>query len=376
MNISKSRNYFPYLNTGMIYMNHAAISPLSFPVVQEINKYVHLRSETEIENFQEFLNLVSETKYLVGELINCPSDRIAFVDNTSNGLNILAQGLDWKPGDRIILNDIEFPSNIYPFLNLKSYGVEIDFVKSKNGKVLFEDIEALITPQTKLLSISQVQFLTGYQADIESIGELCRKHGIIFCVDSIQALGAITLDVKKCKVDFLSNGTQKWLMALEGLGFIYLTEQLQEKIKQKYAGWTSVADAWKLLDYKLVFKNSADRFQNGTLSSVGIVALNASLKFLKSFGYKEIEIKIINNSEYFLKALLEIGLEPILKNTERKNLSGIISFKSEKAQEIFQMLLNRNITAAVREGIIRFSPHFYNSKEEIDKVIECLKEII
>ena len=354
-------------------MNHAAISPLPLPVVEQINKYIHIRSEMEIENFQEFLKLVSDTKYSIGELINSTPDRIAFVDNTSNGLNILAQGLDWKPGDRIILNDIEFPSNIYPFLNVKSYGVEIDIVKSENGKVLVKDIEASITPRTKLLSISQVQFLSGYQADLERIGELCKQRGIIFCVDSIQSLGAINLDVKKCNVDFLSNGSQKWLMALEGLGFIYLTEKLQKRINPKYVGWTSVTEAWKLLDYKLEFKNNADRYQNGTMSSIGIVALNASLKFLKSFGYLEIENTIIDNSEYFLNSLQEIGIEPILKNVGRSNLSGIISFKSAKAQEIFELLLKENVTAAVREGIIRFSPHFYNTKEEIDKVISCLK---
>jgi cysteine desulfurase / selenocysteine lyase len=376
MNISESGKYFPYLKSGMIYMNHAAISPLSLPVVEQINKYIYVRSETEIENFQEFLNLVSETKFLISELINCTPGRIAFVDNTSNGLNILAQGLDWKESDRIILNDIEFPSNIYPFLNLKSYGVEIDFIKSKNGKILYEDIEASITSRTKLLSISQVQFLTGYRSDLERIGELCKKHGIIFCVDSIQGLGAINLDVEKCKIDFLSNGSQKWLMALEGLGFIYLSEQIQKRITQKYVGWTSVGEAWKLLDYKLEFKNNADRFQNGTMSSIGIVALYASLKFLQSFGFSEIENTILNNSEYFINKLQGIGIEPILKNTGRQNLSGIVSFKSEKAQEIFELLLKENITAAVREGIIRFSPHFYNTKEEIDKVISCLKEII
>lgn len=375
MLISESRKYFPYLKSGRIYMNHAAISPLSSPVVEQINKYLHVRSETDVENFQDYLGLVTETKNRISELINSSSDRIAFVDNTSNGLNILAQGLDWNPGDRILLNDVEFPSNIYPFLNLKQQGVEIDFVKSRDGCVTYEDIESAVTAKTKLISISYVQFLSGYRADLEKIGELCSNKGIIFCVDSIQALGAITLDVKKYKIDFLANGTQKWLMALEGLGFIFITEELQEKITPKYVGWTSVADAWNLLDYKLVLKRNADRFQNGTLSVVGINALNASLKFLQSFGYKNIEETILNNTDYFLSSLLEIGITPLLKNAGRNNLSAIVSFKSVKAKDIFDKLLAQNITAAVREGIVRFSPHFYNSKEEIDKVIVCLRKI-
>jgi cysteine desulfurase/selenocysteine lyase len=209
MLIAESRKYFPYLNSGMIYMNHAAVSPLATPVVEAIDKFLYLKSYTEIENYKDYLKLIAETKYDIGELINCKPDRIAFVDNTSNGLNILAQGLDWKYADRIILNDLEFPSNVYPFLNLKTYGIEIDFVKSKNGVVFYEDIEKAVTEKTRLLSISYVQFLTGYRADLERIGELCRRKGIIFCVDSIQGLGAVALDVQKCKIDFVANGCQK-----------------------------------------------------------------------------------------------------------------------------------------------------------------------
>ncbi|RJP62443.1 MAG: aminotransferase class V-fold PLP-dependent enzyme [Ignavibacteriales bacterium] len=377
MNIKDSRKYFPFLNSGMIYMNHAAISPLPSPVVEAINNYIKIRSETEVENFPDFLKLAAETKILLSQMINSSSaDRIAFVENTSNGLNILTQGLTWKQDDRIILNDIEFPSNVYPFLNLKSYGVEIDFVKSKDGKVTVEDIEAAITPNTKLVSISFVQFLSGYRIDLERLGKLCKSKEIIFCVDSIQGLGALQLDVQKCKIDFLSNGGHKWLMGLEGLGFIYLTEELQEKINPKYVGWTSVADAWNLLDFNLTLRKSADCFQNGTLSSVGIAALNASQKFRSSLGYDKIEETILNNSEYFITSLGEIGFTPLLQNVKRENLSGIVSFKSKKANEIFNALQKENIIAAVREGVVRLSPHFYNTREEIDKVISVLTSII
>lgn len=356
-------------------MNHAAVSPIALPVVEAVNEFLFLRSQTEIENYKDYLKLISDMKTGIGELINCGPDRIAFNDNTSNGLNILAQGLSWKPGDRIILNDLEFPSNVYPFLNLKTYGVEIDFVQSKNGAVLFEDIEKALTPKTKLLSISYVQFLTGYRADLERIGELCRQKGIIFCVDSIQGLGAVTLDVQKCKIDFIANGCQKWLMSLEGLGFIYLSEELQERINQKYVGWTSVTSSWNLLDYKLNLKKNADRFQNGTMSAVGIISLNASLNFLRLFGYNEIENVILNNAEYFLNSLNEIGIAPILTNIDRQNLSGIVSFKSDNSQIIFESLLKENIVGAVRQGIVRFSPHFYNTIDEINKTIYCLKNI-
>jgi cysteine desulfurase / selenocysteine lyase len=375
MEIAEARNFYPYLNSGRIYMNHAAVSPLSTPVVEKLDDLIYERSTTLIEDFSAYLKLVSDTKSKIGELINADPDRIAFVENTSNGLNILAQGLDWKPGGRIILNDIEFPSNIYPFMNLKSYGVEIDFVKSDNGKVVFDDIEAAVTPDTMLISISSVQFLSGYRAALQRIGELCKSKNIIFCVDGIQSLGAIKMDVKKYNINFLSTGGQKWLMALQGLGFIFIDEELQERIKPKYVGWTSVANAWELLDYNLELRKTAERFQNGTVSALGIAALNASLSFFKNFGYDEIEKVILNNTIYFINSLNEIGVVPLLNGVDKDNLSGIVSFRSDKAQQIFSELEKENVVGAVREGIVRFSPHFYNNREEIDRVVNYLKNM-
>ncbi|HEX2962464.1 MAG TPA: aminotransferase class V-fold PLP-dependent enzyme [Ignavibacteriales bacterium] len=376
MQISEARKFYPYLNSGRIYMNHAAISPLSEPVVNELNDYIYVRSQTEIENFPEYQKMLVDTKTKLAEMINCDASRIAFMDNTSNSLNLLAQGLEWKTGDRIVLNDIEFPSNIYPFLNLKSQGVEMDIVKSHDGIVSLEDIEKAITEKTRLVSISHVQFLSGYRADIEKIGALCRSKGIIFSVDAIQSMGALRVDVKKMNIDFLASGTQKWMMALQGLSFAFVTEELQEKISPKYVGWTSVADAWNLLDYNLKLRTSAERFQNGTISAIGVVALHASIDFMRRFGHDKIEEAILGNTEYFMARLRDCGISPVLQNVERNNLSGIVSFSSPKAEKVFTELGKRDITAAVREGIVRFSPHFYNTREEIDRVVSNLKEIL
>lgn len=375
MDIKEARPLFPYLQSGSIYMNHAAISPLSIPVLDKINQYLSFRHSAVVEDFNDMLRTAADTKQKIGKMINCDPSRIAFVDNTSNGLNILAQGLTWKEGDRIILNDIEFPSNIYPFLNLKQYGVEVDIVKSKDGIITPEDIEKVITPDTRLISVSFVQFLSGYRIDLEKLGALCRRRGIIFCVDAIQGLGALRLDIDKCGIDFLAAGAQKWLMALEGLGFIYISKELQSKITQKYVGWTSVKGAWNLLEYKLNLRESADRFQNGTMSSVGIYALNASLSLMDSIGAEKIEETILDNTEYFLNELRKSGLDTILRISDRENLSGIVSYKPRDGQKVFEALKENKIQAALREGIIRFSPHFYNTKEEIDRVLGVLNSI-
>lgn len=376
MEISRSREFYPYLKTGKIYFNHAAISPLSTKVLEKINEYLIQRSETTIETYGVFMKTLAETKEKLASLINTESDRIAFVDNTSNGLNIVAQGIEWNSGDRIILNDIEFPSNIYPYLNLKKHGVEIDFVKSQNGKVTAEDVIKMIKPSTKLISISSVQFLSGYRCDLDLIGEVCKSKGIVFSVDAIQSLGATNLDIQKSKIDFLACGTQKWLMALMGLAFIYISEELQDKLSHRYAGWLSVEDPWNLLNYDLKFRKTAEAFQNGTISAIGVTALNASLDFFNEFGYDKIENTIIDNSKYLINKLSEIGIEPILKNLPDKNLSGIVSFNCKNPKEVMDILQKENVDCALREGIVRFSPHYYNSKEEIDKVVELIDKKI
>jgi cysteine desulfurase / selenocysteine lyase len=374
MEKSEVRSYFPYLKNGKIYMNHAAISPLSSLVVQRVNEFLLERSETNIENYLTVIDTTTKLKGKLGALLNTDPDRLAFVDNTSNGLNILAQGMNWKAGDRIILNDIEFPSNVYPFLNLKPLGVEIDFVKSKDGIVSAEDVIAMIKPSTRLISISQVQFLTGYKVDLEQIGQVCSEKGIVFSVDGIQGVGAVPIDVQKCKIDFLAGGTQKWLMSLMGLAYIYVSEELQEQISPKYVGWTSVEDTWNLLNYDLKLRKSADCFQNGTTSSIGVTAFNASLDLFYMYGFDNVEKDILDNSEYFIKQLDSIGLSPILLGVPREFLSGIVSFRCNNPKTFYETLNSNGVECALREGIVRLSPHYYNTIEEIDTVIDILKK--
>lgn len=376
MNVLNARDKFPYLKHGTIYFNHASMGPISTLVREKLNELLFEKSETEIDNYKKFLSTADETKSLLAKLINTSPDRIAFVDNTSNGVNILAQGIKWKRGDRILLNDLEFPANVYPFLNLISEGVEIDFVKSHDGIVSAEDIVESIKPATRLVSVSQVQFLTGYRIDLAAVGKVCREKGIIFSVDAIQGLGAVQLDVQKDCVDFISCGTQKWLLGLQGFAFIYLTEDLQNRIQQKYVGWTSVKQAWSLLDYNLQLKKSAESFQNGTINFLGVYALNTSLKFLNEFGFESIEKNVIENSLYLINEFEKIGITPYLKKCSKNNLAGIVSFKHKSSKNIFDLLSEKNIICSLREGMIRFSPHFYNVKEESDKIIEVLRNVL
>jgi len=371
--ITKARSYFPYLKKGIIYFNHASTGPLSTKVKEAIDRLLLDKNEGKIDDYNELVQKVNESKQLLAKMLNTTPSRIAFTENTSSGLSILAQGIKWNKGDGIILNDVEFPSNVYPFMNLQDKGVEIDFVKSENGVVTANDIINTIKPETKLISVSYVQFLSGYRIDLEKLGTVCREKEIILSVDAIQGLGAINIDIEKCKVNFISCGTQKWLLGMQGMGFIYISKELQDKIDASFVGWLSVENAWDLLDYNYKLKRTANRFQPGTLNTIGVYALNTSLKMFDEFGFENIERQILNNSKYFIDRLIDAEFNPVLKDYNKEKLSGIISLKRDNAGDIFNYLSKKDIICAVREGYLRFAPHFYNTEKEIDKVVVELK---
>ncbi len=373
MSIEEIRKLFPHLNNGIIYFNHASTGPVCIPVINKINQVLKERSESKPDEYSVFITVVHETMELLAGYMNTEKDRIAFTDNTTNGINILAQGLDWQKGDRIILNDIEFPANVYPYLNLKKKGVEVHFVKSEDGIVTAENIIDAADERTKLISVSYVQFLSGYKIDLEKLGSFCRSRNIILAVDAIQGLGAMHLDVTKCKIDFLSCGVQKWMLGLQGMAFIYLSKELQETMHPAYVGWLSVENAWDLLKFNMELKTSASAFQTGTINTLGVYALNTILKIFNEFGVNRIENLVIDNSLFLRNKLKEAGFRVYPQELEEKYFSGIVSFRHPDSEGLFNWLTERKILVSLREGFIRLSPHFYNTEEDLEKVIDAIR---
>jgi selenocysteine lyase/cysteine desulfurase len=374
--IDEIRSLYPFLKQGKIYFNHASIGPLSKLVVSNLNEYIYNRSLGSIKNFDTFISADQSGREKLGKLLNCEPNRVTWVDNVSNGMSMLANSVEWQKGDEIILNDMEFPANVYPFLNLQSKGVVVKIVKSKNGKVLFNDLREAITERTKLLSISYVQFFSGYRSDLVELGKLCKYNNIIFSVDVIQAAGAFKIDVKEMNIDFLCGGTQKWLMGLQGLSYMYVAEKLQKKMKQASVGWLSVKDAWNLLDYNLTLKDDAQSFFNGSVNLIGIVAADTNLGMFLDFGIDRIERHILDNTKYLHNGLKNLGIEPILYGEDEKHLSGIVTFDIDKAEEFKNIAEKNNIIFELRQGKIRLAPHFYNIKCEFDILLNLLEDFL
>jgi cysteine desulfurase/selenocysteine lyase len=368
--LERYRALFPHLQTNLRYFNHAAVSPFSTPVREAVQSYLQMKNVTNPEPFELLLKTMIETKEKLGRLVGTSKDRIALMDNTSNGLNIIATGIDWKAGDRIILPDIEFPANVYPFMNLKRHGVEIDFVLHRGGKILVEDIERLITPRTRLVSISHVQFLHGFRADLQAISALCHKNSILLSVDAIQSAGTTPIDVRAMGIDFLAAGGQKWLMGPEGIAFIYVSEECQNRLSLGSMGWMNNKDFFSdFFRYRIDLEDSARRFENGTPNAMGVFGLNASVGLLLEVGIEKIERQLVHLTQVIIDRVRKEGVE-LVSPEQPSERGGIVTFRPPNAQAMFQRLRKANVMVSIREECIRFSPHFYNTEAELSEALD------
>ena len=353
----------------MVYLNHAAVSPLSTRVLRAQINHLQDRSSGKIETYWDDVKQMEETKRCIQRMINAESiNRIAFAGNTSDALNVIASGLDWKPGDRILLNDLEFPSNVYPYYHLKSQGVEIDIIHCPDGKVTPEAVYEALRPRTRILAISAVQFLSGYRADLAVLGEVCRARGILLIVDGMQAIGGVTVDVQAMKIDGMAAGAAKWQMGPQGIGFLYLTEELQARIHQKYLGWLSVENSWDFFNFDQPLNPTANRYEGGTVNIPGMWGMHAALQTLLEVGPGAIESHVLALTGALLEEFRSIDGVTIYSpeaDNERSGIATIIPPPAVDPTAAFDELTRRRIFISLRGGKFRFSPHFYNTLDEI-----------
>lgn len=375
MTLDSIREHFPYLKSGRIYLNHAATSPWSSTMEQEVLRFIDLRARGDIEIYPETMHIITETRAWVAEMIGCDAGDLSFALNTSEGLNILAAGLDWKHGDHIVLVDQEFPANIYPFLNLRRHGVDVSIVAQRNGSVALEDIEAAMTARTRLVAVSWVQFLSGSVIDLAQLRALCERRGALLSVDAIQGIGAIRLDLRTTPVDFLSAGVQKWQMGPQGVGIVYTSARVRDMLQQAVVGWINVKNAWDFFDYTLDLLDDARRYESGTYNSIGITGYRGALRLFREVGHHRVEELVRANATHAWQRAREMGLG-LITPEEPSRRAGIVTFRLPDAGRIQQQLQQRGITVSARVGHLRVSPHFYNTTEEIDACFDAITALM
>lgn len=372
---NKIAENFPHQSGGHIYLNHAAISPLSKNVRQAIDRFLIDRHTGAIDLFEQWSELIEDTRLKVSRLIHAKSaDNITFLGNTSEAVSAITEGLTWEDGDEIILNTLEFPTNVQPFRILDKRGVKITFIEpDEDGIIQPADIEKAITSKTKMVSISAVQYLTGLKSNLEEIGEICENHDLLFLVDAIQGLGAVDIDVVKCKIDALASGSHKWLMAPMGIGFLYISEKMRQLLNPFKTGWLSVEVPWDMRNFEQDWAPISSHLEVGTYNMIGITGLHASLSTFEEIGYQKVYSLIKEHANYLYDNLSEINGIHLLTPPDPKFRSGIVTFKVDGMDDCDQFvsyLKGQKVTISSREGFIRISPHYYNKREELNIVLK------
>jgi cysteine desulfurase / selenocysteine lyase len=378
--LAGARELFPHLRSGRLYLNHAATSPLSTRVVDAMRTHLADRSEGALETYATDMPVIKSLRADVASMIHAEGpERVSFQLNTTEALNVVAAGLPWNPGDRIVVSNIEFPANVYPLLNLRQAGVEVDILPSGNGQITTGMIEDALGPRTRLVAVSAVQYLSGHRTDLLAMGELCRSRGVILLVDGIQAVGAMEIDVREMKIDALAAGAQKWQMSPQGTGFLYLTGELQSRIRQKHLGWLSVADPWQFTNYDQPLAASARRYEGGTLNIIGLVGMQAAIRTLLEVGIPAIERHLLSITGLLMDRLRGIRGLDLITPAGSRDRAGIVTAAVGSGidpQRTLVRLTERGVLIALREGCLRFSPHFYNTPDEMEKTATIVRECL
>ncbi len=363
------RHEFP-LTKNLVYLNHAAVAPLPRRGAEAMQRMAQDALDYGALHYPEWMEAVDGVKRAAARLLNADPGEIATVKNTSEGIATVALGLDWHPGDRIVAFQEEFPANYYIWKKLEQWkGVRVEWLSCMAP---LEEIDRAARG-ARLLAISFVQYLSGYRANLEALGEICARHGVFFFVDAIQGLGAFPLDVRKAKIHALAADGHKWLLGPEGCGILYVQREWQDAIEPVEFGWTNVA-AWQ--DYSsrdMTLRNDAGRYEPGTLNVVGCFGLRASLELLLEVGIENIAPHVQRLGDLIAAGAKEKGYEVMLERTP-ENGSGIVSIRKEglDARWLWTRLREAGVVAAPRQGWLRLSPHFYLSPDDVARAVELL----
>jgi selenocysteine lyase/cysteine desulfurase len=362
------------------FFNHAGVSPLPRVVTDALRTYAD-QSETDTYLTGTWYKDIEKLRQLSAAMMNAHRDEIAFTKNTSEGISLVAHGIDWQPGDRIVTTAVEYPANIYPWMEqARTHGCELVMVgeetdsEGRRHVPIEKVLDAASHPRTRLVTLSHVEFASGQRLDLVPVGQFCRSRGILFCVDAIQSLGVLPVDVKAMNIDFLSADGHKWLLGPEGAGVFYCRRELIEMTRPLTVGWMNVVNEQDYGHYDYTLKSDAGRFECGTYNVPGLLALKAAVELLTEVGVEAVAARLQHLTGHLIRRLTENGYR-IVSPRSAEQWSGIVSFTTPVHDQkgIFTTLRKQHRTEiALREGRLRCSPHFYNTEQQLDRLVDLL----
>jgi cysteine desulfurase / selenocysteine lyase len=371
------REQFPVTHRWA-WFNHATFGPPPTAYLTAVREFTERMAAADLpEGYGLWGGMVDDVRAAAARFVNCEVDDVAFLKNTAEGLGVVALGLDWKPGDEVIAYNQAFPADVYPWMNLGSRGVTLKLIEDR-GRQRHEvaDVEALMTPRTRLVCLELVNFNSGFRAPVEEVAKLCHDHGAWLLVDATQAAGALRIDVRELGCDVLIAHGYKFLMSGWGTAISYFAPHTRERLGVPEPGWKSLRDLKNrasLVDYQMDWATEARRWEPGIPDIVGIMGLGAVVKLMSELGTREIEERVLAYADEVSGALEEQGWS-VVSSRRAGERSGILSLKRDGVDmpKLAEELRSRDVSCAVREGRLRVSVHFYNDRSDLDRLLDCL----
>jgi len=355
------------------YFDHAAVSPITAPAAAAMVQWVRQSSAEGDAIWPEWAAGIRETRQAAARLIGAETDEITLVPNTTTGINLVAEGLDWRSGDNVVTLADEYPSNLYPWMNQAHRGVETRLVPTADGRVDYDQLAAHCDERTRVITVSWVAFSNGCRRDLKTIGEIAARRGALFFVDAIQGLGAFPLDVRETPIDFLAADGHKWLLGPEGAGLAYIRRDRLPLLRPIGVGAHSVVQGSDYTKIELRVKENASRYEGGALNVPGMLGFGASVELLQSLGMENVAAAVLQITDHACEELANLGLRVISpRNGDER--SGIVSFEYPDADltALRRHCLQQGVALACRAGRVRISPHAYNNHEDVDRLINAL----
>jgi len=363
-----------------IFFAHAAVAPITQAALEAMEAFNLASATGELDYGEVFLKRMDRIRGSAARLFGGAPEEFALLGPTSLGLSLVANGLDWSPGDEIITYLDDYPANVYPWKQLEHFGVRIVYLHPREtGAITPELVRAAITPRTKLLALASCHFLTGYRLDIAAIGAIAREHGILFCLDAIQTAGAFPTPVEE--VDFLSADSHKWMLGPSSAGVVYVAKARQEMLRPSlYGAWNVVSPNFIARD-EIIFEPGARRYEPGVLNASGLLGMEASIDLLTGIGIDRIASRLLELKAHLCEGLDRLGLV-IVGPREGAAASGITSCtdsdRPDRIGHLYHTLHQAGVVASFRHDRagrphLRFSPHFYNTHDEVDRVLAVME---
>lgn len=370
MDRSSWRAEFP-VSAVCAYFDHAGVAPVSRRVANAVQAFVADARDFALWHYAAWERRAEDVRGAAAKLIAAGVDEVAFVGSTSDGISAIATSLDWMRGDSVVTATGEFPANVYPWWGLERLGVETRMAAVEDGRLTVDAIARVVDHTTRVVAVSAVDFAAGQRRALAAIGEFCRRRGILFCVDAIQALGALAADVERDAVDCLAADGHKWLCAPEGCGILYVSRRWVDRLRPQRLGWRSVVDHGRYVPYHFDLKPDARKFECGSLNFLGIHALGAAIDLVLEIGPDEIERRVLAITATLREGLRQHG-HPVVGPDGSHERSGITTVRVADPGRVVERLRAAGVLASPRGGGVRFSPHFYCDENDVERCLDAL----